>query len=36
VNIINFWGSHIFDKLLERLGYEAQYVVPHSTIAELE
>jgi nitrogenase molybdenum-iron protein alpha chain len=36
VNIINFWGSHVFDGLLERLGYEAQYVVPHSTIADLE
>lgn len=24
VNIPNFWGSHIFDDLLKRLGYEAQ------------
>jgi nitrogenase molybdenum-iron protein alpha chain len=36
VNIINFWGSHIFDDLLKRLGYEAQYIVPFSTVAELE
>jgi len=36
VNIINFWGSHIFDELLEKLGYEAQYIVPFSTIAQLE
>jgi len=36
VNIINFWGSHIFEELLEPLGYEPQYVVPFSTIAELE
>ncbi len=36
VNIINFWGSHIFDQLLEPLGYEANYVVPFSTVADLE
>ena len=36
VNIINFWGSHIFDDILNRIGYEAQYVVPFSTVADLE
>lgn len=36
VNIINFWGSHIFDDLLNKLGYEAKYIVPFSTIKELE
>lgn len=36
VNIINFWGSHIFDDLLEKLGYEAKYIVPFSTVKELE
>lgn len=36
VNIINFWGSHIFDELLGELGYEADYIVPFSTIAQLE
>ena len=36
VNIINFWGSDIFDSLLKRLGYEANYIVPFSTIAQLE
>lgn len=36
VNIINFWGSHIFDEFLNRLGYEAKYIVPFSTIKELE
>ena len=36
VNIVNFWGSHIFDELLGALGYEAQYIVPLSTIEELE
>ncbi len=35
VNIINFWGSHIFDDLLRPLGYEPQYVVAFSTISEL-
>ena len=36
VNIINFWGSHIFDDLLNELGYEAQYIVPYSSYEELE
>ncbi len=36
INIINFWGSHVFDELLEKLGYEAEYVVPFSTVAQLE
>ncbi|MDS1030227.1 nitrogenase component 1 [Bacillota bacterium LX-D] len=36
VNIINFWGSDIFDGLLKQLGYEANYIVPFSTIAQLE
>lgn len=35
VNIVNFWGSHIFDDLLEKLGYEAQYIMPFATIEEL-
>lgn len=36
VNIINFWGSHIFDSILEQFGYEANYIVPFSTIKQLE
>jgi len=36
VNIANFWGSHIFDDFLKKLGYEAQYIVPFSTVADLE
>ncbi|SFW36845.1 nitrogenase molybdenum-iron protein alpha chain [Ruminococcus sp. YE71] len=36
VNIINFWGSRIFDDLLNELGYEAQYIVPYATYEELE
>jgi len=36
VNIPNFWGSHIFDELLERLGYEANYIMPFATIDQLE
>lgn len=36
VNIINFWGSHIFDEILRPLGYEPEYIVPFSTIAQLE
>lgn len=36
INIVNFWGSHIFDDFLKDLGYEAQYIVPFSTVKELE
>ncbi|HWR41172.1 MAG TPA: nitrogenase component 1 [Patescibacteria group bacterium] len=36
VNIVNFWGSHVFDELLQELGYEAEYIVPFSTVAQLE
>lgn len=36
VNIINFWGSRIFDDLLEELGYEAQYIVPYASYEQLE
>lgn len=36
VNIINFWGTHVFDELLQELGYEAEYIVPFSTVAQLE
>lgn len=36
VNVINFWGSHIFDELLGKLGYEAEYIVPFSSVAQLE
>ncbi|MBP2645863.1 MAG: nitrogenase molybdenum-iron protein, alpha and beta chain [Firmicutes bacterium] len=36
VNIINFWGSHIFDDLLKPLGYEPDYIVPFSTVGQLE
>lgn len=36
VNIINFWGSKIFDEILNPLGYEADYIVPFSTVAQLE
>jgi len=36
VNIINFWGSDIFTELLAKLGYEAEYIVPFSTVKQLE
>jgi nitrogenase molybdenum-iron protein alpha chain len=36
VNIINFWGSHIFEELLGRLGYEVNYILPFSTVEQLE
>ncbi|OPY58889.1 MAG: Nitrogenase molybdenum-iron protein alpha chain [Pelotomaculum sp. PtaU1.Bin035] len=36
VNIVNFFGTHVFDDLLQKLGYEPNYIVPFSTIAGLE
>ncbi|MCW2277683.1 nitrogenase component 1 [Heliophilum fasciatum] len=36
INIINFWGSDIFTELLGKLGYEPEYIVPFSTIKQLE
>lgn len=36
VNIPNFWGSHIFDELFKRIGYEAQYIMPFASIEELQ
>jgi nitrogenase molybdenum-iron protein alpha chain len=35
VNIINFWGSHVFEELLGRLGYEVNYILPFSTVEQL-
>ncbi len=35
VNIINFWGGHIFDDFLRKLGYEAHYVIPFNKTADL-
>jgi nitrogenase molybdenum-iron protein alpha chain len=35
VNIINFWGAHIFDDLLHQLGYEPNYIIPFSTVEDL-
>ena len=36
INVINFWGSHIFDEMLEKLGYQAEYIVPFTTVSQLE
>jgi nitrogenase molybdenum-iron protein alpha chain len=35
VNVINFFGSHIFEELLEPLGYEVDYLVPFSSVEQL-
>ncbi|MTV48260.1 nitrogenase [Heliobacillus mobilis] len=36
INVINFWGSDVFSELLGKLGYEPTYIVPFSTVAQLE
>ncbi|MDA8233375.1 MAG: nitrogenase [Clostridia bacterium] len=36
VNIINFWGDDIFTELLGKIGLTPNYVVPFTTIEQLE
>ncbi|MFL0196386.1 nitrogenase component 1 [Clostridium sp. WILCCON 0269] len=36
VNVINFWGSDIFTELFGKIGLKPNYIVPFSTIAQLE
>lgn len=36
VNVINFWGTDIFTELFGRIGLKPNYIVPFSTIAQLE
>ncbi|MCH5184605.1 MAG: nitrogenase [Oscillospiraceae bacterium] len=35
INVINFWGSDIFNKWFNRFGYEANYITPYSTLETL-
>lgn len=35
INIIQFYGSHLFDEFFKSLGYEAHYIVPFTTVDEL-
>jgi nitrogenase molybdenum-iron protein alpha chain len=36
INMINFWGSHVFDQFFESLGYTIQYLVPFASVETLE
>jgi nitrogenase molybdenum-iron protein alpha chain len=36
INVINFWGDDIFTALFGRLGLTPNYVVPFTTVAQLE
>ena len=36
INVINFWGSDVFNKWFNRFGYEANYVTPYSTLESLQ
>lgn len=35
INVINFWGSDIFSKWFEKLGYKANYLTPYSTVESI-
>ena len=36
INVINFWGSDVFNKWFNRFGFEANYVTPYSTLETLQ
>lgn len=36
INVINFWGSDIFTDLFGKIGLKPNYIIPFSTIAQLE
>ncbi|OAA83068.1 nitrogenase component 1 [Clostridium ljungdahlii] len=36
VNVINFWGSDVFTDLFRRIGLKPNYIVPFTTIEQLE
>lgn len=35
INVINFWGSDVFNKWFNRFGFEANYITPYSTLETL-
>ncbi len=36
INVINFWGSDVFNKWFNRFGYTANYITPYSTLETLQ
>lgn len=36
INIVNFSGSHTFTPLLKKIGLRTTYIVPYSTVSQLE
>ncbi len=36
INVINFWGSDVFNEWFGRLGYKANYITPYSTLESLQ
>ena len=36
INVINFWGSDVFNKWFNRFGYEANYLTPYSTYETIQ
>ncbi len=36
INVINFWGSDVFNEWFHRFGYEANYITPYSTLEKLQ
>ncbi|MGM9936388.1 MAG: nitrogenase component 1 [Candidatus Ornithomonoglobus sp.] len=36
INVVNFWGSDVFNKWFNRFGFEANYLTPYSTLETLQ
>lgn len=36
INVINFWGSDVFNTWFNRFGYTANYITPYSTLETLQ
>ncbi len=36
INVINFWGSDVFNEWFSRFGYTANYITPYSTLESLQ
>ena len=36
INVVNFWGSDVFNQWFRRFGYEANYLTPYSTLETIQ
>ena len=36
INVVNFWGSDVFNEWFKRFGFEANYITPYATLETLQ